>query len=178
MTLLVRTLDPTNLSHVASLAGLLTACVQDGASVGFMNEVTAREASDFWMKAIESAARGERGIFIAEDGGTILGTAQIIPAPMPNQPHRADIAKVLVRPDARRRGIGACLMQACEAEALRQRRWLLTLDTVTGSAGEALYLAMGWQRTGAIPDYALMPDGTLCATMIMWKRLQRDDITS
>lgn len=154
-----------------ALADLLIACVKDGASIGFMHGTTPNEAVDFWRQALAATATGTRALFTACAGETIIGTAQMIPATMPNQPHRADIAKVLVAPAARRRGVGAALMQACEAQALRQGRWLLTLDTVVESAGEALYASLGWQRAGPVPDYALMPDGSLCTTMFMWKRL-------
>lgn len=158
---------------IDGLARLLAACTDGGASVGFMAPLGLDEARAFWAPAIEHARNGSRALFLAEITGDIVGTAQLIPAPMPNQPHRADIAKVLVMPTARRLGLGSKLMRACETEALRMERWLLTLDTVAGSAGEALYASLGWQRTGIIPDYALMPDGALCPTMIMWKRLER-----
>lgn len=174
MTLAPRKFDRADdaASLIDGLSRLLIACTDGGASVGFMAPLDIDGARAFWAPVLESAQAGSRALFLIKTAGEIVGTAQMIPAPMPNQPHRADIAKVLVAPTARRQGIGSLLMRACEEEALKHGRWLLTLDTVAGSAGEALYLSQGWQRTGTIPDYALMPDGALCATMIMWKRLR------
>ena len=159
-------------SEIAGLSQILIDCVANGASVGFMHPLSMDEALAFWRGVVNDAKTGARHVFIAEENENLIGTAQWLPAAMPNQPHRADIAKVLVPSYARRRGIGAALMQVCEADALAHSRWLLTLDTVTSSAGEALYSALGWQRTGAIPNYALMPDGSLCDTMIMWKQMK------
>lgn len=171
MTVTIHRLDHETPEIIAALADLLRDCVAAGASVGFMQALEPADARVFWRTAIAAALAGERTLMIARLHDRVIGTAQMIPATMPNQPHRADIAKVLVSPEARRRGAGGALMQACEVEALRQGRWLLTLDTVINSAGEALYTALGWQRAGPIPDYALMPDGSLCTTMFMWKRL-------
>jgi GNAT superfamily N-acetyltransferase len=104
-------------------------------------------------------------------GGEIVGTAQARPAPQPNQPHRFDVAKMLVRPDARGRGIGAALLARVEAEALKRGRWLGVLDTVTDTAGFRLYERGGWTRVGEIPDFALWPQGGLCPTTVFCKRL-------
>lgn len=172
MTITIHRLDDETPQIIGALANLLRDCVAAGASVGFMHGIDPADAHHFWRAALAAALAGERALFIAMRDGIVIGTAQMIPATMPNQPHRADIAKVLVSPEARRQGVGAALMQACEVEALRQGRWLLTLDTVINSAGEALYASLGWQRAGPIPDYALMPDGSLCTTMFMWKRLK------
>ena len=171
MTLTIHRLDHETPEIIAGLTDLLRDCVAAGASVGFMHALDPGDARIFWRASLAAALARERTLMIARCDNRIVGTAQMIPATMPNQPHRADIAKVLVSPDTRRKGVGAALMQACEVEARRQGRWLLTLDTVMGSAGEALYASLGWQRAGPVPDYALMPDGSLCTTMFMWKRL-------
>jgi GNAT superfamily N-acetyltransferase len=103
--------------------------------------------------------------------GTIVGTVQLGLDTPPNQPHRADIKKMLVHRSARGRGIGAALMVEVEQEARRHDRWLLVLDTVPGENGHRLYLRGGWTQSGIVPDYALFPDGRPCDTAFMWKRL-------
>jgi GNAT superfamily N-acetyltransferase len=104
--------------------------------------------------------------------GEIVGTVQLGLDTPPNQPHRADIKKLLVHRSARGHGVGAALMAQVEEEARRRGRWLLVLDTVPGENGHRLYLRGGWTQTGLVPDYALFPDGRLCDTAIMWKRLK------
>jgi len=117
--------------------------------------------------------RGERLVFVAEDpDGRIVGTVQVVWAQPENQPHRADVAKMLVHRRARRAGVGAALLSAAERGALAHGRTLLVLDTVTGSDGYRLYARNGWQRCGEIPDYALWPDGTPCATTVYFKSLR------
>ena len=112
-------------------------------------------------------------LLAAKVGGKIVGTVQLGLDTPPNQPHRADVKKMLVHRAARGHGIGAALMAAVEEEARRRGRWLLVLDTVPGENGHRLYLRAGWTQTGLVPDYALFPDGRLCDTAIMWKRLDR-----
>ena len=113
-------------------------------------------------------------MFVAEDAATeeIIGTVQLIFAPMENQPHRADIAKMQVRRSARRRGVGTALMQSAEEAALTEGKTVLVLDTTTGSDAERLYASLGWERCGEIPDYALMPTGGLSPTTVYYRRLQ------
>jgi GNAT superfamily N-acetyltransferase len=152
-----------------ALAEVLTDCVAGGASVSFMADLTLADAQAFWHA--ELTANDGRAILVAEDAAGICGVVQVIPAWPPNQPHRADIAKMLVHRRARRRGLGELLLAAAEAAALEMGRTVLVLDTVTGGDAERLYARNGWVAAGSIPDYALMPDGELCATTVFYKRL-------
>ena len=155
------------------LADVLVDCVEGGASVSFMAPFSHTEALTFFRKVAASVAAGDTVLLAAQLDGKIVGTVQLGLDTPPNQPHRADIKKMLVHRSARGRGIGAALMAAIEQEARRRGRWLLVLDTVPGESGHRLYLRAGWQQSGTVPDYALFPDGRLCATVIMWKRLER-----
>jgi GNAT superfamily N-acetyltransferase len=157
----------------AALAQVLIDCVEGGASVSFMRPLPYQRALAFWQDAFDSARRGERIVLVAEDvaSDTVLGTVQLLLAMPDNQPHRADVAKMLVHRRARRRGLGAALMQAAEAAARDAGRTLLVLDTVTGGDAERLYTRLGWQRVGVIPGYALWPDGALCDTTYFYKVL-------
>lgn len=157
---------------VAALADVLVDCVEGGASVGFMAPLDAERARRYWDEVLASAARGERVVMIAVDdaSGEVLGTAQVVLAMPENQPHRGEVAKVLVRRSARRRGIGDALMDAVEAAAVAAGKWLLVLDTASADA-ERLYRRRGWREVGSIPDYALLPDGHPCATVIFDRRL-------
>jgi GNAT superfamily N-acetyltransferase len=120
----------------------------------------------------EGVARRERVLLIAEDReGGIVGTVQLITALPDNQPHRADVAKMLVHRSARRRGIAQRLMAALDAAAREEGKSVLVLDTVTGGDAERLYERAGWQRVGAVPRYALMPDGAFCGTTFFYKQL-------
>lgn len=157
--------------EIDGLSNLLIDCVEGGASVSFMLPMTQEKARTFWTRAADSAARGERLIFAAEDAaGAIVGTVQVILDQPENQPHRADVSKMLVQRSARRLGIGAALLSAAEAAALNAGKTVLVLDTASDDA-ERLYRRQGWQYCGRIPDYALMPDGSLCATTIFFKLL-------
>lgn len=158
---------------IEGLADVLQDCVDSGASVGFMAPLSRDKALDFWQRAMDSAARGERIVLIAEDDddGAILGTVQLILAMPDNQPHRADIAKMQVHRRARRRGVGEALMRAAESAAREAGKTLLVLDTVTGSDAERLYTRLGWQRCGVIPGYALFPRGGLCSTTVFYREL-------
>jgi GNAT superfamily N-acetyltransferase len=153
------------------LATVLVDCVQGGASVSFMSPFSHEEALAFFRKVAGSVAAGDTVLLAASLGGTIVGTVQLGLDTPPNQPHRADIKKLLVHRSARGHGVGAALMVQAEEEARRRGRWLLVLDTVPGENGHRLYLREGWTQTGLVPDYALFPDGRLCDTAIMWKRL-------
>jgi GNAT superfamily N-acetyltransferase len=155
------------------LAEVLIDCVEGGASVSFLWPLPPARALQFWREALAAAQRGERIVLVAEDQhtGRIEGTVQIVFAEPDNQPHRADIAKMLVHRRARRRGLGEALLRAAEDAALAAGRTLLVLDTVTGSDGERLYARMGWRRVGVIPDYALWPDGSPCDTTYFYKAL-------
>jgi len=167
----IRCLQTIGDREIRGLSDVLIDCVEGGASVSFMLPMSRAKAEAFWRSVSASAARGERVVLAAEDAaGTIVGTAQIILAQPENQPHRGDLAKMLVHRRARRRGVGAALLAAAERSALTAGKTLLVLDTASDDA-ERLYARQGWQRCGLIPNYALMPDGTPCATTIYFKFL-------
>ena len=155
------------------LADVLVDCVEGGASVSFMSPFSHAEALAFFSKVAGSVASGDTVLLAASLGGRIVGTVQLGLDTPPNQPHRADIKKLLVHRSVRGHGIGAALMAKVEDEARRRGRWLLVLDTVPGENGHRVYLRAGWTQTGLVPDYALFPDGRLCDTAIMWKRLEK-----
>jgi GNAT superfamily N-acetyltransferase len=168
----IRCLATVGEREIQSLSDVLIDCVEGGASVSFMLPMTRAKAEGFWRSAAASVARGERLLFAAEDAdGTIVGTVQIVLAQPENQPHRGDLAKMLVHRRARRRGIGAALLAAAEHGARRAGKTLLVLDTASADA-ERLYARRGWQRVGRIPRYALFPDGAPCATTLFFKDLE------
>ena len=155
-----------------ALADVLLDCVHGGASVSFMWPLPRAKALAFWQGVADGVARGERVLLVAEDAaGGIVGTVQLVMAMPDNQPHRADVAKMLVHRRARRQGVAQRLMAAIEAEARAEGKTVLVLDTVTGGDAERLYARAGWQRVGSVPNYALMPDGALCATTFFHKPL-------
>jgi GNAT superfamily N-acetyltransferase len=157
---------------VDALSQVLIDCVEGGASVSFMRPMTPEKANGFWQSVAQGVARGERALLVAQDAqGRILGTVQLVLALPENQPHRADVAKMLVHRRARRQGIAQRLMEAADAVARDEARTLLVLDTVTGGDAERLYRRAGWQRAGDIPNYALMPDGEPCSTTYYYKHL-------
>jgi GNAT superfamily N-acetyltransferase len=160
-------------SALDQLAAVLVDCVEGGASVSFMSPFSYQQALAFFRKVADSVASGGTVLLAAQLGGRIVGTVQLGLDTPPNQPHRADIKKLLVHRAFRGHGVGAALMAQVEEEARRRGRWLLVLDTVPGENGHRLYLRAGWTQTGLVPDYALFPDGRLCDTAIMWKRLAR-----
>ncbi len=169
----VRSLDgPSAWAAIRQLADVLIDCVERGASVSFMAPLSRDRAEAFWGEVAEGVARGERILLAAESEGRIVGTVQVVFAGPENQPHRADIAKMLVHGDARRRGLGEALMRAAETAALAAGKTLLVLDTVTGGDAERLYARLGWVRVGVIPDYALWPDGRPCDTTVFFKALE------
>ncbi|MEA2838215.1 MAG: hypothetical protein QOD89_2765 [Bradyrhizobium sp.] len=155
------------------LADVLVDCVEGGASVNFMSPFSHAEALAFFRKVAASVASGATVLLAARLAGRIVGTVQLGLDTPPNQPHRADVKKTLVHRSARGRGIGAALMARVEQEARRNGRWLLVLDTVPGENGHRVYQRAGWTETGIIPDYALFPDGRICDTTVMWKRLDQ-----
>lgn len=157
---------------IAGLAEVLVDCVEGGASVSFMRPMTLEKALDFWRGVAQGVARGERALLVAEDAaGRIVGTVQLVLALPENQPHRADVAKMLVHRRARRRGVAQRLLAAAEEAARAEGRSVLVLDTVTGGDAERLYTRAGWQRVGEVPRYALMPDGAFCGTTFFHKQL-------
>lgn len=168
----IRTLGPDEaLAAAPALGAVLVDCVEGGASVSFMAGLTAERAQAFWRQAAEAARVDGRAIIVAELDGEVVGVVQVVPTAIENQPHRAEVAKMLVRRAARGAGIAAALMARVETEARRMGRWLLTLDTVKGEAGDRLYRRMGWTHVGDIPDYAVYPDGRLCGTSLFYKRI-------
>jgi GNAT superfamily N-acetyltransferase len=172
-SVLIRTLTATE-AHAsnAALSDILIDCVHGGASVSFMAPLSDEKANAFWQGVAGGLARNDRALLVAEDAAAgIVGTVQVVFAQPENQPHRADIAKMLVHRGARQRGIGTMLMQAAEATARAAGKTLLVLDTATGSDAERLYQRLGWQRVGAVPDYALWPDGRPCATTYYYKAI-------
>ena len=169
---LVRRLDALGKREIDGLCDVLIDCVEGGASVSFMLPMSRAKAEAFWRSAAASVARGERVVLAAEDAaGAIVGTVQVIWAQPENQPHRGDLAKMLVHRRARRHGVGDALLEAAERSAIEAGKTLLVLDTASADA-ERLYARRGWQRCGVIPDYALMPDGPPCATTIFYKFLR------
>lgn len=158
-------------TRLEQLADVLVDCVEGGASVGFMLPLPRESARAFWHSIASAVAKGERALLVAEDESGICGTAQLVLASPPNQPHRADVSKVLVHRRARRSGLGAALMRAIEATARECGRNLLVLDTVTGSDAQRLYEALGWTRVGDIPRYAFMPTGEPCSTTYYYRDL-------
>lgn len=157
---------------VEALADVLVDCVEGGASVSFMLPLARDKAVTFWRGVAAGVERGERALLVAEDGdGRIIGTVQLVTAMPDNQPHRADVAKMLVLRAARRAGIGQRLMAAVDEVAREEGKSVLVLDTVTGGDAERLYERAGWQRAGVVPKYALMPDGEWCATTFFYKHL-------
>jgi GNAT superfamily N-acetyltransferase len=155
------------------LASVLVDCVEGGASVSFMSPFSQADGLAVFRKVASSVASGDTVLLAARLNGEIVGTVQLGLDTPPNQPHRADIKKLLVHRSARGHGVGAALMAQVEEEAKRRGRWLLVLDTVPGENGYRLYTRQGWTRSGIIPDYALFPDGRLCDTAVFWKRLDR-----
>lgn len=178
----------------AALAEVLIDCVEGGASVSFMLPLTQQTALAFWHNVLDGVVRGERVLLVAEvpsstagtadtagnagaagiadtASGRIVGTVQLITSQPDNQPHRADVAKMLVHRDARRSGIAGQLMAAIDSAAIAEGKTVLVLDTVTGGDAERLYGRAGWTRVGSVPNYALMPDGAYCATTFFHKQL-------
>ena len=156
---------------IPDLAAVLVDCVAGGASVNFMQGYSQADGEAFFARVADDVARGDAVLFVGRVDGRILGTVQLGLDTPPNQRHRADIKKMLVHRDARKRGLGAALLTAAEQAAPRHRRTVLVLDTVLGGDGERLYARQGWIRVGEIPDYALFPDGSYCATVYFWKRV-------
>jgi GNAT superfamily N-acetyltransferase len=167
----IRRLENFGPREIQELCDVLIDCVEGGASVSFMLPIARATAESFWREVAASAARAERIVLAACDSGVIIGTVQIVVAQPENQPHRADLAKMLVMRGARRRGVGAALLSAAEACARGAGRTLLVLDTASADA-ERLYSRLGWQRCGRIPGYALLPQGGLCDTTIFYRVLQ------
>ncbi len=153
------------------LGELLVGVVASGGSVSFMHPLSPESARAFWDEALAAAQRGERVVFGAWIDGLLVGTVSLLLDLPPNQPHRAEIAKMMTHPAHRGRGIATALLHAAEAEAARQSRTLLVLDTATDGGASTLYERLGYTLAGEIPDFALKPHGGLTGTKLYWKRL-------
>ena len=157
---------------IPNLVELTLDAVAAGASINFLAGVTAADAATWWEARIDSVAKGLTSPFVVRLNGRIVGCTLLIRSGNQNSPHRAEIAKVIVHRSARRMGIGRALMLAAEARAQADGRWMLVLDTVAGSAADALYRSLGWHETGTVPDYALNTDGVPEAATFFWKDLR------
>jgi GNAT superfamily N-acetyltransferase len=167
----ITALDASGIEAAADqLADVLLDCIHGGASVSFMRSLSRQEAVSYFQNVARSVADGHTVLLVAIRKRRVVGTVQLGLDMPPNQPHRADVKKLLVHRSARQTGIGAALMAAIEIEAIRSGRTLLVLDTASGEA-DRLYTRAGWVRAGVIPDYALLPDGAFCDTTIFWKKL-------
>ncbi len=158
-------------AEIEQLATLLIDCVEGGASVGFMLPLARERAVAFWRRIAEGVEADERALLVAEDSQGVCGAVQLVLAQPDNQPHRADLAKMLVHRRARRRGVGAMLVRAAESTAREAGKTVLVLDAVTGGDASRLYERLGWHRVGDIPRYALMPDGAFCSTTVFYRNL-------
>jgi GNAT superfamily N-acetyltransferase len=167
----LRRLHALDDAQIDELTGVLIDCVDGGASVGFMHPLQRDRAAAFWRRVARGLAAGERALLVAEDARGLCGTVQLVLDQPENQPHRADLAKMLVHRRARRQGLGAALMRAAEAAARECGKTLLVLDAVTGGDAARLYERLGWERVGVIPGYALLPQGGLCDTTVYYRNL-------
>lgn len=169
------TIDRLDAQHVRAnldgLAAVLFDCVDGDASVGFMHPFTLDDARAFFESVIRDVEAGSRVLLAAYDDGEIVGTVQVAYPWQPNQPHRADIAKLLVHRKARGKGVAQQLMERAEREALADGKTVLVLDTVTGTTAFRLYQRLGWVEVGEVPDFALYPDGRRCPTTFFYKHL-------
>jgi len=167
----LRRLHAVDPALIDGLADVLIDCVDGGASVSFMHPLTRERASAFWRRVADGVATGARALLVAEDAHGICGTVQLVLHLPDNQPHRADLAKMLVHRRARRQGLGAALVRAAEAVALDCGKTLLVLDAVTDGDAARMYARLGWIRVGDIPRFALMPLGEPCSTTYFYRDL-------
>ncbi|HVM99426.1 MAG TPA: GNAT family N-acetyltransferase [Caulobacteraceae bacterium] len=156
---------------VAALAELLIETVASGGSVSFMHPLAPDQAADFWTRSLAAADAGKRVVLGARLSGELAGTVTLDLETPQNQPHRADIAKLMTRVRDRRRGVGSALMLEAERIAAERGRTLLTLDTAAEDGAAPLYERLGFEFAGAIPDYAFKPLGGLTGTLIYFKRI-------
>jgi len=167
----LRRLHAVDDAQIDGLADVLIDCVEGGASVSFMHPLARERAVAFWRRVGQGVAAGERALLIAEDARGVCGTVQLVLEQPENQPHRAELAKMLVHRRARRQGLGEALMRAAEDTARECGKTLLVLDTASADA-ERLYERQGWVRVGVIPDFALLPHGGLCGTTVYYRNLE------
>jgi GNAT superfamily N-acetyltransferase len=167
----IRRLSQVGPAEVDGLVDVLLDCVEGGASVGFMLPLPRERAYEFWGGVADAVRRGDRALLVAEDAQGTCGTVQLILAQPDNQPHRADLSKMLVHSRARRRGLGEALMRAAEQMAVDCGKSLLVLDAVTDGDAYRLYSRLGWQKVGDVPDFALWPEGGYCSTTYFYRSL-------
>ncbi|WP_299472223.1 GNAT family N-acetyltransferase [uncultured Roseibium sp.] len=159
-------------ASLTALGGLLKACVEEGAGIGFILPLSLERAEDFWAAQLPAVEAGSSFVMIARQEDEIAGVVMLVLAPQDNGGHRADVAKLMVHPNHRRKGLARKLMRAIDHLAKSQDRWLLVLDTVTGDRAEQLYPTCGYRKVGTIPDYAYGSHGTLDATTVFYKDLR------
>jgi GNAT superfamily N-acetyltransferase len=167
----IRRLDVLDDAMIEALAEVLIDCVEGGASVSFMHPLTRDRATAFWRRVADDVLGGQRAVMVAEDALGVCGTVQLVFDLPENQPHRADLAKMLVHRRARRQGLGAALVRAAETTARASGKSLLVLDAVTDGEAARLYERLGWVRVGDIPRYALFPRGGFCSTTVFYRDL-------
>lgn len=158
-------------SHIADLSAVMIDCVEGGASIGYMSPFSVDDAALYWTSVADNLAEGDVVHLAAFEGQAVVGTVQIALKQPPNQPHRGDLKKLMVRTSARGKGIARKLMLAAEQAARDHGKTLLVLDTATGSDAEFIYPKLGWQRVGVIPNYAKFPDGRFCDTTVFYKEV-------
>lgn len=154
-----------------TLSDMLIEAVANGGSVSFMHPLQPEAAGAFWNGALAAADREERIILGAWDGDVLAGTVTLLLDCPPNQPHRAEIAKMMTRLSHRGRGVATALMRRAEDLAIKRKRTLLVLDTATDGGAAGLYEKLGFTLAGEIPDYAFKPHGGLSGTLFYWKRI-------
>jgi GNAT superfamily N-acetyltransferase len=174
----IRRLHHVDDALIDGLADVLIDCVEGGASVSFMLPLTRDRAATFWHRVSQGVANGGRALLVAEDVHGVCGTVQLVFDLPENQPHRADLAKMLVHRRVRRQGLGAALMRAAENMARQCGKTLLVLDAVTSGDAKRLYERLGWMRVGEIPGYALWPQGGLCGTTYYYRNLSDLDFSA
>ena len=166
----IRQLETVDDEQIVALADVLVDAIDSDAGVSFLHPLEPERAQEFWRGVADDVAAGRRALLVAEDAEGICGTVQLILDQPENQPHRAELSKMLVHRRARRQGLGAALMRAAEAAARDCGKTLLVLDTANGEA-ERLYERLGWTRVGVIPGYAFLPQGGLCGTTVYYRNL-------
>ncbi|NED09902.1 GNAT family N-acetyltransferase [Streptomyces sp. SID9124] len=169
MTEIIPVSGPELVTYADELAALLVETVEGGSSVGFLAPLDRAAAAEWWRARAASVEAGQVEVWIARDGERIAGTVGLVRAPLPNARHRAEVAKLMVRPSARGRGLGRELLAAVERAAAEEGVTLLVLDTESGSPAERLYRAAGWTECGSVPDYATDPAGVLKPTTFYYK---------
>lgn len=165
---------PSNFDEtlLGQLADVLVDCVEGGATVSFMYPLSHERALAFWLRVAQRVISDECSLLIAEDSQGVCGTVLLVLDQPENQPHRADLQKLLVHRRARRQGLATMLMLTAEDTARECGKTLLVLDTVTDGNAEHLYQRLGWQRVGEIPGYSLMPRGGLCSTTVFYRNVE------